>query len=258
MDSPENKNAYDNISDETIVDYENLIMEDEEQKPLVSEFDVIENYKVNYIDSDIFSKKIEELKKDCTGFRSVRKDGNCFYRSFAYKYFEYINNNPNSKWSKEMKKIAKNTLNVLTSANFEKDTIEEFYEYFMDAFNPQIFKSKSFTDEYVSNGIIFYLRLICSAELKLNHEAYEMFLEEPLESFIAKQVEPLGRYADNVQIMAIVNALKVCVKIAYLDSTDHNVNWIKFGEEYQKDSNTPVINILFTPGHYDILYCADE
>jgi len=87
-----------------------------------------------------------------------------------------------------MKKIAKDSLDVLISVNFEKETIEDFYEFFMDGFDAQKFKEVSFTDEYTSNGIVFYLRLICSAELKRNHEAYEMFLEEPLESFIAKQV----------------------------------------------------------------------
>jgi len=58
--------------------------------------------------------------------------------------------------------------------------------------------------------------------------------------------------------MAIVNALKVCINIAYLDSSNNEVNWIKFGEEYQKDDNSPVINLLFTPGHYDMLYRNDE
>ncbi|ORX45348.1 cysteine proteinase [Piromyces finnis] len=259
MDSPkENDINYADLTDENIINYENLIKEDEEKKPLVSEYDVIENYKVNYIDSEIFSKKINQLKNDCKGYRSVRKDGNCFYRSFSYKYFELINKNKNSKWSQEMKKIAKDSINVLTSVNFEKETIEDFYDFFMDAFDPQKFREISFVDEYTSNGIVFYLRLICSAELKINHEAYEMFLEEPLDSFISRQVEPLGRDVDNVQIMAIVNALKVCINIAYLDSTNNNVNWIKFGEEYQKDANSPVINLLFTPGHYDMLYHNDE
>ncbi|ORX77954.1 hypothetical protein BCR32DRAFT_295291 [Anaeromyces robustus] len=262
MDSPksptENEINYGNLSDDTIIDYETLIKEEEEQRPLVSEYDDISNYKVNYIDSEIFSKKIDQLKKTCKGYRSVRKDGNCFYRSFSYKYFELYNKNPSSKWSKEMKKIGENTINVLTSANFEKETIEDFYEFFMDSYDEKKFKEASFTDDYTSNGIVFYLRLICSAELKLNHEKYEMFLEEPLESFIAKQVEPLGRDVDNVQIMAIVNALKVCINIAYLDSTDYDVNWIKFGEEYQKDPSSPVINLLFTPGHYDMLYRDNE
>jgi len=53
--------------------------------------------------------------------------------------------------------------------------------------------------------------------------------------------------------MAIVNALKVCVNIAYLDSTDNQVNWIKFGEEYQKDPSDPVINLLFNQGKYNML-----
>jgi len=257
MNSPD-ETEYNDISDDTIVNYENLIKEDEESKPLVSEYDNIDNYKVNYINSEVFSKKIIQLKKDCKGYRSVRKDGNCFYRSFSYKYFELFHKNPNSRWSKEIKSIAEKSLNVLISANFEKETIEDFYEFFMNSFDEKKFKEESFKDDYISNGIVFYLRLICSAELKLNREAYEVFLEEPLESFIAHQVEPLGRYADNVQIMAIVNALKVCVNIAYLDSTDYQVNWIKFGEEYQKDPSDPVINLLFTPGHYDMLYRNDE
>jgi len=87
-----------------------------------------------------------------------------------------------------VKNVAEKTLSVLTSANFEKETIEDFYGFFMDGFNKKKFEEESFKDDYISNGIVFYLRLICSAELKLNHENYEMFLEEPLETFIAKRV----------------------------------------------------------------------
>jgi len=259
MESPKDSDTlYDDITDDTIINYEALIKEEEETKPLVSDYDAIENYKVNYIESDIFTEKLIQLKEDCRGYRSVRKDGNCFYRAFSYKYYELYHKNPNSKWSQTVKSTAEKTLDVLISAKFEKETIEDFYEFFMDGFNKKKFEEESFKDDYISNGIVFYLRLICSAELKLNHEAYEMFLEEPLESFISKHVEPLDRFADNVQIMAIVNALKVCIHIAYLDSTDNKVNWIKFGEEYQKDPKDPVINLLFTPGHYDMLYRNEE
>jgi len=259
MDTPKDEdNFYDNVSDDTIINYEDLIKEEKEQEELVSDYDVISNYKVNYIDSEIFSKKINQLQKKCKGYRSVRKDGNCFYRSFTYKYFELVNKNPDSKWSKEMRKISGDTLNVLISANYERDAIQEFYQYFMDAFDHRKFNDVSFKDDYIGNGIVFYLRLICSAELKLHHEKYEMFLEEPLESFITKQVEPLGRDVDNVQIMAIVNALKVCINIAYLDGTSYEVNYIKFGEEYRENETTPILHLLFTPGHYDILYANEE
>jgi len=58
--------------------------------------------------------------------------------------------------------------------------------------------------------------------------------------------------------MAIVNALKVCINIAYLDGTSYEVNYIKFGEEYRENETTPILHLLFTPGHYDILYANEE
>ena len=66
--------------------------------------------------------------------------------------------------------------------------------------------------------------------------------------------------ADNVQIVALVNAFAVNLKICNLDSsiTEHGTeNYHEFtpfeSPLKSKGSKSPLIELLYKPGHYDIL-----
>lgn len=53
------------------------------------------------------------------------------------------------------------------------------------------------------------------------------------EAFCLQEVEPCGKEADNVQIDALAAALRVPVRVAYLDRSEPGadvINWVKFQE----------------------------
>ena len=65
-----------------------------------------------------------------------------------------------------------------------------------------------------------------------------------------KEVEAIDHVADQIQIMACVNYFDVGVKIEYLNKFKNEV--VKLPEN--KPDDDFFIYLLFSPGHYDILY----
>ena len=77
----------------------------------------------------------------------------------------------------------------------------------------------------------------------------KVLFDEDFENWIHKEVEAIDNECDQIQIMGIVNAFNVCVRIETL--TPKSVDTMKFPE----DSNMDILfSVLFRPGHYDILY----
>ncbi len=77
---------------------------------------------------------------------------------------------------------------------------------------------------------------------------YESFVDDELDTWCLKEVEAVDNECDQVQILAVVNAFNIGVVIENLNIT--RVDTMRFPEE-MKDI---FINMLFRPGHYDILY----
>jgi len=78
-------------NDELILDYENnLRTEIELTTPLISEDFKIDVLIEEYKNNEEYSKSIENITKKYKYIRKVRRDGNCFYRSFIFRLFEYI------------------------------------------------------------------------------------------------------------------------------------------------------------------------
>lgn len=58
------------------------------------------------------------------------------------------------------------------------------------------------------------------------------------------------READHLHISALTSALGICVRVIYMDRGEGGeVNAHEFPE-----GGTPQIQLLYRPGHYDILY----
>ena len=58
------------------------------------------------------------------------------------------------------------------------------------------------------------------------------------------------RESDHIHIIALTNALNTPVGITYLDRTEQE----KATPHNFPDDSNPNINILYRPGHYDIIY----
>ena len=61
----------------------------------------------------------------------------------------------------------------------------------------------------------------------------------------------MARESDNIHMIALADATGVCIRVKHLDrSGDSTVNH----HDFPDDGSERMINLLYKPGHYDILY----
>ena len=255
-----NKNI---IGNEMSIEYENALREQIElSTPLISEQlninILLEDYKNNFE----YSNSIKEITNKYKYIRKVRRDGNCFYRSFIYRLFEYIcMKNDNALYEKIKKKIME-AKDMIKNNGYDWTFIEDFYKIFYTqfyySFNSLQTKGETvrdyidalFKDKEAGNYLIYFIRFCIAAYLKENSFLYEVYVDMPFQNWITNEVEAIDHEADQIQIMACVNYFDIGVKIEYLNSVKNEV--MKFPED--KPEKDIFITVLFTPGHYDILY----
>ena len=78
-----------------------------------------------------------------------------------------------------------------------------------------------------SNAIVMFARLICSCYLQQQQEMFAPFLAADgltVSEFVHREVEPLDKEVEQIQIMALCQALDFPVKIAYLDRSPGTLN----------------------------------
>ena len=255
-----NKNI---IGNEMSIEYENALREQIElSTPLISEQlninILLEDYKNNFE----YANSIKEITNKYKYIRKVRRDGNCFYRSFIYRLFEYIcMKNDNALYEKIKKKIME-AKDMIKNNGYDWTFIEDFYKIFYTqfyySFNSLQTKGETvrdyidalFKDKEAGNYLIYFIRFCIAAYLKENSFLYEVYVDMPFQNWITNEVEAIDHEADQIQIMACVNYFDIGVKIEYLNSVKNEV--MKFPED--KPEKDIFITVLFTPGHYDILY----
>ena len=225
-------------SDQEILDYEKLIKLEEMQKPLISEIQSVAALRDEYENNPPFYQKIQEMQSKNFNLRFVRKDGNCFYRAFAYKFCEILQN---SAKRQEYMAVVTDSINLLISQGYEKDIVEDFREPFLDA----VKDLNSLSQDFNFDTVVCYLRILTAAFLKKNSNEYQFFVSDygSMEEFIKSQVEPMNIESDEIHIVSLSKVLGVAVKIYSLNSEEHIV-----GE------GDLVITLLYRPGHYDVLY----
>ena len=244
---------------EEIIKYENEIRKEiEETTPLVSELKPTTELLQEFEYSE-YSESIKTIVNKYENIRLIRRDGNCFYRAFLYRLFEKISKKKNEKLYNNIKKIIEGTKDLTGRNGYDWIVIEDFYNVFINELNSayQIdfdnsiqFIDKLFSDKEKGNYLIVFVRLYIAAYLKENRILYESFIfNEAFDNWIQREVEAIDNECDQIQIMAIVNAFDVCVIIETL--TPKSVDTMRFPEDSNKDI---LFNVLFRPGHYDILY----
>lgn len=117
----------------------------------------------------------------------------------------------------------------------------------------------NFNSLTLSNAVIFFCRLVCSCYIQQHPELFAPFVgidsENPivvaqeLKDYCLREVEPLEREVEQVQIIALSSALQVGVRVVHLDRSGGPLNHHDFPE-----GQTPVVHLLYRPGHYDLIY----
>lgn len=60
----------------------------------------------------------------------------------------------------------------------------------------------------------------------------------------------MDRESDHIHIIAVANALELCIRVAYVDrGNSDNITYHDFPE-----GSAPQLHLLYRPGHYDIIY----
>ncbi|GES96311.1 BTB/POZ protein [Rhizophagus clarus] len=217
--------------------------------------------------AEIYRQRVMNLAENYNKIRRCRSDGNSFYRAFAFAWFERIlNSNDLSFCQSALNKFAA-TKTLLVSAGYDSFVYEDAYDIIERQIDGIVSKEHDedmllamFQAEEISSYIVYYLRLVTAAYLKLYREEYEPFLEFELEmdQFCATFVEAMDQEADHLHAIALVNALNVPVEIGYMNGSD-TMDCVSFREFYPNTIDNifmPLI-LLYRPAHYDILYRRD-
>lgn len=110
------------------------------------------------------------------------------------------------------------------------------------------------------DSIVVYLRILCSYYLQKEEAFFSNFIVNynDVTDYCKREVEPMHRESEQVHIIALSSVLKMPIRIVYMDrgGEDGKVNEHVFSDMIteQQTVATPKVNLLYRPGHYDILY----
>jgi len=225
--------------------------------PLVGAEEEISCLLEEYASDDVYQQKIRHLNTKYTRLRRTRPDGNCFFRAFAFSYFESLIGDQ-TEYDRFFK-LAKDSKDELIALGFPKFTLEDFHDIFIEVVE-RVRTARTAEDISTilqepaqSDYVVVYLRLITSGHMQKNGDFYINFLDgyPSVKDFCALEVEPMYKESDHIQLTCLTAAIGVGVRVEYMDRGGEEVN----AHDFCPDGVTqPRIQVLYRPGHYDILY----
>ncbi|KAF9426925.1 hypothetical protein BGZ76_002535 [Entomortierella beljakovae] len=252
------------LTDEQILSQMQAIKDEEANAhPLVDDsIDLLELAKEYENGSAAFQNKIMNLAESHDRMRRSRGDGNCFYRAFAFAWFERVMLAPGKpELHANAIRAIEESKDLLLAAQFELLAFEDFYQVTLETlqnlvhFTPEALLS-TFQNDEISNSIVMHFRLVASAFLKTHQEDYAPFLEfgQTMDEYCSMHVEAMGRESEEMMVIALTKATHVSIEVAYLsgDEGSDEVNFLPFLPDTAP--YMPPIVLLYRPGHYDILY----
>lgn len=282
------------VTDDIILQQEQDIRNDiSMNQPLVSPLVDISELFPEYEENSAFLPKLIELGERYGMLRRVRGDGSCFYRSVLVSIGEAfirgrvrypspsssVGSSSSSRFTptvivSPIQTIYDNFLakletsaSQLISLGYNDSTTPDFFDVLIDYVKGfgsltatiDTHVVQPLTDE--NNGVALFglygMRLLTSLELLTNEEAYLPFIlgistSPNVEMFCKMEVETPASDVDMVQVMGLGNSLGIQICIAYLDASPGNMQIVRLPEEM--NSSVIRINLLYRPGHYDVVY----
>jgi ubiquitin thioesterase protein OTUB1 len=235
-------------------------------QPLTSDPRSISDLTAQYQTSaNNFLAGIEDLEQDYVQIRIVRGDGNCYYRAFLYNLAEHMFENK-QEGERILACVKKDSWDNVMKAGYDEMTIETFYDTLVDllerltsgATDAAAFHKEMNEESATSDYCTWYLRVVTATHLKQDPERFLPFIDgqQPgldIQQFCQREVEPMGKECQHVQVLALAEAFGVHVKIEYLDGHDL-VNGKLVQHTFGPDTAVTHLALLYRPGHYDILY----
>ncbi len=190
-----------------------------------------------------------------------------YHVAFGYAWFERLMLSKNQTLRQAALESLATTKSFLKTAGYDPLIFDDVYEVVEEKMKAvkngeydEMMLLTIFQTDEISNRIVWYLRLITAAYLKIHRVEYEPFLEFEVEmdQYCSKYVEVMDQEADHIHVIALTKALKVPVEIAYMSGSDtmEQVNFHEFypDEASKGDITLKPLVLLYRPGHYDILY----
>lgn len=269
MDS---SNAYDKNfqQDMSTAEIESMKYEPEVTGPLVGETKSCHAIVEEYARGDpIYVAKTAALPQTYSHYRPIRGDGNCGWRAVACGYFENLLQGDSASVRAELDRLT-SLNNLITRAGFQSWIFEDMIECTFELLrkladdidqgvrnNSVIIDTLNNDDR--SNGIVYHLRLLASATLKIYPADYEPFIPDGLgvDGYCKTWLEPSYCEIEHLGMSLLVDVLfkpiRFAVEIGYLDRSEGSqVNIHRFGPDDAPGVRT--IHLLYRPGHYDLLY----
>lgn len=256
------------------------IASDQSGRPLIGAPAPLRELETEYAANPKFLRKIQAAvtAEPEQTFRRIRGDGNCFYRGYVFGVLCWMSSTLRAEGaaSEADKALAaslmatlEGSLDVLLAQGYEKFTMEDFSEAFLELFQwvqkdkptqQQIVEKLS--DEGTDQYMITYARYLTSSYLASHSAEYAPFVPEgrTIDEFRRSEVEPVNHEADYLQIVAFTHVMQVGVQVCYLDqssgasgsassaSAEDSMHKYTFPEGAQTK-----VNLLYRPGHYDVL-----
>uniref|UniRef100_A0A0D9WAF6 ubiquitinyl hydrolase 1 n=1 Tax=Leersia perrieri TaxID=77586 RepID=A0A0D9WAF6_9ORYZ len=183
-------------------------------------------------------QKIVLLSKKYDFFRPVDRDGNCFYRAFIFNYMEHIMEMQDDfERSTEAHRIHKRVEKCEQAYRVDSFGISEVdFKIVFTAFEHYVIKpiENGFGIEHIyqinkqddiAKKILRFLRFLTEIEICSHKEFYKGFVGEEGPSvfeFCQFEVRPENAEASSTQVMALVNALRIPLVVANLDTSLNN------------------------------------
>ncbi len=114
-----------------IINYQNqLIAEVELNTPLISDKLDIEYLNIEFKDSE-FVNSIKDIEEKYKQIRTVRRDGNCFYRSFMFRLFEELASTKSPTLYNPILKLIQEGKELCLKHGYSWLILEDFYDAFI-------------------------------------------------------------------------------------------------------------------------------
>ncbi|EOA81662.1 uncharacterized protein SETTUDRAFT_174325 [Exserohilum turcica Et28A] len=255
--------------------------EPEATGPLVGERQSSAAITTQYATADpVFQVKTAALPAKYAYFRTCRGDGHCGWRAIAFTYYEALLRLADvNKFDEEEARL--NSLgNLLDHIGYSRDIWIDFADEAFELLHKLANSLRSmdgqaadillrtFNDMGESMAIITYIKLLASAWIQTHADDFVHFIDNgDVRGYCANNIEPTQCEADNVGIAALAEALVkpagFGIEVWYLDrSPGEEINRSYYSEpidaHHRPIAGAPMLRLLYRPGHYDILYKAED
>ena len=217
--------------------------------------------------NDVYLNKIKELSLKYVGWKRVRGDGNCYYRSVVSSFIiKIFNINQNSN------RIFEFIANLRSiKSRIEDEHKEEFNEIlnliikYYDQREKHINSRISVFNEILCNlqndeldlKLIFFSRLLCYYTfIGEKGQIFKEFIEESsIDCFITKLLQN-GQEAEGLELSLLPLSLGITVRQVNIISD--KILYITYPESETSNNNLVVDIISKCQGHYDALYSIQD